>query len=93
MTNLYARYITPRTVSPDCSGGGPSDTTMRKVLATMCNMTVTLATKHEFVVAQSEKKTPGFDKLGSCAKKLIRTASAIDMDDLVTDPAPAHATL
>jgi hypothetical protein len=37
----------------------------------MSNMAVTLAHQHDFVVAQSEKKAPGFVKLGSHAQKLM----------------------
>jgi hypothetical protein len=90
--SLHARHIMPRTVPSSTGTGGPSDATMQQVSATMSNMAVTMATQHDFVVTQSEKKTPGFSKLGSHAQKLILFASSPDPDTQALAPVPDYAT-
>jgi hypothetical protein len=70
-------------------GTGPSDDTMQKVSVAMTTMAETLAHQHEFVVARSKKKTTGFAKLGSHAKKLILFASTQDGESEASEPLPA----
>jgi hypothetical protein len=65
---------------------------MHQVSTTMANMAVTMATQHDFVMMQSEKKTPYFSKLGSHAQKMIIFASSTDPDTEALAPVPEYAT-
>jgi hypothetical protein len=89
---LHTKFIMPGASTQTNGGpGGPSNQMMLQVSATMSNMDVTMAHQHELIVTQSEKKTPGFAKLGSRTQKLILFASSPEADSAATAPVSAYA--
>jgi hypothetical protein len=64
---------------------------MQKMSVTMTTMVETQAHQHEFVIAQSENKTPGFSKIGSHAKTLILFASTQYGESKASEHLPAFS--
>jgi hypothetical protein len=90
--SLHESVMMPHHMKYLLGGTDPSEDTMHKVSVTMTTMAETLAHQREFVVAQSEKKTPGLAKLGYHAKKLILLVSTQYSESEAMKPLPVLYT-
>jgi hypothetical protein len=70
----------PGAVPTGAGNISPSDATIKQVSINMSTTAATMVTQHDFVMAQSKKKIPGFKKLGSHAHKLFLFASYHDQE-------------